>query len=71
MYAASIYHHYRPKKAYQIGVRKIIYIDEYEELAINQPLNVGVKPVEVQPLQGATGSAFFRLFFLPSPRRRT
>jgi deoxycytidylate deaminase len=57
------------KKAYQLGVEKIVYIEEYDELANNQALNVGTRRITIEPFEGATGSAFFRLFSAIAPEK--
>jgi dCMP deaminase len=50
------------KKAYQLGVNKIIYIEDYSSIAVSQTLNTGSRPIEVVKFEGIVGSAYFRLF---------
>lgn len=55
------------KKLYQIGVRKIVYIDPYPGHAKELIIECGVKRPELKPFQGAYGSTYFKLYqpFMP------
>ncbi|MFW6253921.1 MAG: deoxycytidylate deaminase [Chitinivibrionales bacterium] len=50
------------KKAYQLGIERIVYIEEYPGIAMQQTLNIGEKAIRQEQFQGITGSAYFRLF---------
>lgn len=55
------------KKLYQIGVRKIIYIDPYPGIARQQIIKTGFKQPELQLFQGTYGTTYFKLYkpFMP------
>lgn len=55
------------KKLYQIGVRKIVYIDPYPGIARQQIIKTGFKQPELQLFQGAYGTTYFKLYkpFMP------
>src|SRR5690606_23163391 len=46
------------KKAYQLGIKKIYYIDPYPGIAINHVLRGGLKNPELILFSGAIGGAF-------------
>ncbi|WP_163318024.1 deoxycytidylate deaminase [Crenobacter caeni] len=50
------------KKAYQMGVKQIIYIDPYPGIAMNHILDCGTNKPEMILFSGAIGSAFHRLY---------
>lgn len=50
------------KKAYQIGVRRIVYVEDYTDDAIHQTIMAGNAPIVVERFEGATGAAYFKLF---------
>jgi deoxycytidylate deaminase len=50
------------KKAYQLGVTKIVYIDPYPGIALTHILNGGVKNPQLTLFSGAIGRAFHRLY---------
>lgn len=50
------------KKAYQLGIKKIVYIDPYPGTAQDQILNSGIYPPEVVLFKGAIGSAYHKLY---------
>lgn len=55
------------KKLYQIGVRKIVYIDPYPGIAKEHIVGCGYKRPELKLFQGAYGGSYFKLFqpFMP------
>lgn len=55
------------KKAYQLGVDRIVYVEEYPDIALDQNLRIGTHSMVVEPFEGVIGSAFFRLYeaFMP------
>lgn len=50
------------KKAYQLGIKKIYYIDPYPGIAINHVLRGGLKNPELILFSGAIGGAFHKLY---------
>ncbi|UZE87235.1 hypothetical protein [Pseudomonas viciae] len=50
------------KKAYQLGVTKIIYIDPYPGIATDHILSVGAKKPALELFRGAVGRAFYQLY---------
>lgn len=50
------------KKAYQLGVEKIIYIDPYPGIATDHILSVGAKKPMLELFRGAVGRAFYQLY---------
>jgi dCMP deaminase len=50
------------KKAYDFGIDKIVYIEEYPGLAVGQTLRSGDKDIQIQRFEGITGEAYFTLF---------
>ena len=50
------------KKLYQIGVRKIIYIDEYPGISRQNIISIGFKRPDLKQFQGAYGVTYFKLY---------
>lgn len=50
------------KKLYQIGVRKIVYIDEYPGISRENIINNGYHRPRLKQFQGAYGSTYFKLY---------
>ncbi len=50
------------KKAYQLGIKVIYYIDPYPGISENQILSVGLKRPEIRLFNGAIGSAYHWLY---------
>jgi len=50
------------KKAYQLGVTKIIYIDPYPGIATDHILSIGAKQPILELFRGAVGRAFYQLY---------
>ena len=50
------------KKAYQLGITKIIYIDPYPGIATDHILSVGAKKPMLELFRGAVGRAFYQLY---------
>jgi dCMP deaminase len=50
------------KKAYQIGIKKIYYIDPYPGISINQILKSGSEQPKLIPFSGAIGNAYHKLY---------
>jgi len=57
------------KKAYQLGIKRVIYIEEYPGIAVDQTLKTGLHKIEVAQFEGITGSAYFRLFSMLLPEK--
>lgn len=55
------------KKAYQIGIRDIVYLDPYTDIAPDLILNCGFDVPTLRPFRGAFGSTYYKLYqpFLP------
>lgn len=50
------------KKAYQLGIERIVYIDPYPGIAMEQILQSGTKKIEVSLFSGAIGSSYHKLY---------
>lgn len=50
------------KKLYQIGVRKIVYIDPYPGISMNQIIRAGFKRPRLKLFQGVYGASYFKLY---------
>lgn len=50
------------KKAYQLGIKVIYYIDPYPGISKNHILSSGSKPIEVRLFNGAIGNAYHWLY---------
>ena len=55
------------KKAYQIGIRDIVYLDPYTDIATSLILECGFEIPSLRPFRGAIGETFYKLYrpFLP------
>lgn len=55
------------KKAYQIGIKDIVYLDPYTDIAPDLILNCGFDIPNLRPFRGAIGGTFYKLYqpFLP------
>lgn len=50
------------KKAYQLGLKKIVYIDPYPGIATDHILSAGSRRPELELFRGAVGRAFYQLY---------
>ncbi len=50
------------KKAYQLGIAKVVYIDPYPGIARQQILQSGTKEIEVLLFTGAIGGAYHKIY---------
>lgn len=50
------------KKAYQLGISKIFFVDPYPGIAIDHILTIGSKPPELVQFRGAVGKAYHQLY---------
>lgn len=50
------------KKAYQLGLKKIVYIDPYPGIATKHILSAGKNKPELELFRGAVGRAFYQLY---------
>lgn len=55
------------KKAYQIGIRDIVYLDPYSDIAPDLILNCGYDIPQLRAFRGAIGGTFYKLYqpFIP------
>ena len=55
------------KKAYQIGIKEIVYLDPYTDIAPNLIINCGWEAPKLRPFTGAVGATFDKLYrpFMP------
>lgn len=55
------------KKAYQIGIRDIVYLDPYTDIAPDLILNCGYDSPRLRAFRGAIGGTFYKLYqpFIP------
>lgn len=55
------------KKAYQIGIKEIVYLDPYTDIAPNLIINCGWNTPKLRPFTGAVGATFDKLYrpFMP------
>jgi dCMP deaminase len=55
------------KKAYQIGIRDIVYLDPYTDIAPDLILNCGFDIPRLRAFRGAIGGTFYKLYqpFIP------
>lgn len=50
------------KKAYQLGIKEIVYIDPYPGIAMTHILAIGVNPPTLTQFRGAVGRAYHQLY---------
>lgn len=50
------------KKAYQLSIKKVVFVSEYPGIAIEQTLFCGEHKVEIKRFEGIIGASFFKLF---------
>ena len=50
------------KKAYQLGIKRIVYIDPYPGIAKEQILQSGLTPPVIELFSGAIGVAYYKLY---------
>lgn len=50
------------KKAYQLGIKEIVYIDPYPGLAIQHIISIGINPPLLIQFRGAVGKAYHQLY---------
>lgn len=55
------------KKAYQIGIKEIVYLDPYTDIAPDLILSCGYDQPKLRPFMGAIGGTFYKLYqpFMP------
>lgn len=55
------------KKAFQIGIKEIVYLDPYTDIAPDLILACGFNQPKLRPFMGAIGETFYKLYkpFLP------
>lgn len=57
------------KKAYQLNVSRIVFIEEYPGIAMEQTLKTGTHSIKIEQFEGATGSAYFDVFTTLLPEK--
>lgn len=57
------------KKAYQLGVLRIVFVEEYPDLAYQQTIRSGTKEIDFVHFEGVVGAAFFKLFAPTMPEK--
>lgn len=50
------------KKAYQLGIKEIVFIDPYPGIAIEHIISIGEKPPQLVQFRGAVGKAYHHLY---------
>ena len=50
------------KKAFQLGIKDVVYIDPYPGISRSQILKNGKKPPKMKPFNGAIGRAYHSLY---------
>lgn len=50
------------KKAYQLGIERVVFVDPYPGIAREQILNTGMHPPKVDAFEGAIGLAYHKLY---------
>ena len=50
------------KKAYQLGIKEIIFIDPYPGIAIQHIIQIGLNPPKLTQFRGAVGKAYHQLY---------
>jgi deoxycytidylate deaminase len=50
------------KKAYQLGVDRIVFVEEYPGIALEQTLKAGARDIQIDQFEGIVGGAYFQLF---------
>ncbi|EAW3143545.1 deoxycytidylate deaminase, partial [Salmonella enterica] len=50
------------KKAYQLGISEIVFIDPYPGIAQDHIINIGSKPPMLIQFRGAIGKSYHRLY---------
>lgn len=50
------------KKLYQVGVRRIVYIEDYPGIAMEQIIHTGVQQPELKRFEGVFGDSFYKLY---------
>lgn len=50
------------KKAYQLGIKEVVFIDPYPGIAIDHILNVGSNPPKLTQFRGAVGRGYHQLY---------
>lgn len=50
------------KKSYQLGIKRILYIDEYPGYSILQTIKCGTRSITIDYFEGGTGESYFKLY---------
>lgn len=57
------------KKSYQLGVSRIVYIEEYPGIALAQTIKTGTHEIKIEQFEGVTGAAYFDAFTTLLPEK--
>lgn len=57
------------KKAYQAGIGRVVYIEEYPGISIEHSIKVGEHSIKVDQFEGVTGLSYFKLFSPVMPEK--
>ena len=50
------------KKAYQLGIKRIVYIEAYPDISNEQVFDIGTHEIEIIHFRGAIGLAYQKLY---------
>jgi len=57
------------KKAYQLGVKRIVFIERYPDKAYDQTILTGTHKMDFDQFEGITGSAYYKLYVALMPEK--
>jgi len=57
------------KKAYQLGVSRIVFVEDYTDIAIDQTIKAGYRAVVIEKFEGVLGSSYFKLYVPLMPEK--
>lgn len=57
------------KKAYQLGVSRIVFVEDYTDIAIDQTIRAGLRDMKIEKFEGALGASYFKLYIPLMPEK--
>lgn len=57
------------KKAYQLGISRIVFVEDYTDIAIDQTIKAGLRAVAIEKFEGVLGSSYFKLYVPLMPEK--
>jgi len=57
------------KKAYHLGIKRIVYIEEYPGISLEHSIRVGDRSIQIDQFEGATGSSYSKIFVPLMPEK--